>query len=242
MCTVALVKHDGGYILGGNRDEQKKRKAGLPPRVNESRGTRYLAPVDATAGGTWIAVNEAGLSLAILNRYTGNAAQPNLSANPPSRGGIIPSLIHHTDLQAVQRQVNERFDATEFRPFALVAIGTDGKAIRWDWNGAELTANQPVMPPALWVSSGYDEQYVSKVRGKVFDDHLQSEQTHDAGWMKALLSSEKPEPGPLAISMEFMHVQTVSSTIVRFSRDGIVMLYNDGLPSRNPNWKSHTLA
>ncbi|HRC86033.1 MAG TPA: NRDE family protein, partial [Thermoanaerobaculia bacterium] len=73
MCTVSWFWTAEGYQLFGNRDESRSRRQALPPRRAEQDGVAYLAPVDADAGGTWIAANELGVTLTLLNFYQADA-------------------------------------------------------------------------------------------------------------------------------------------------------------------------
>ncbi len=72
MCTVSWLLHDAGYEVFFNRDEQKGRAIANPPAVFDREGTRYMMPVDPDGGGTWIAMNQHGLSLCLLNYYQGD--------------------------------------------------------------------------------------------------------------------------------------------------------------------------
>lgn len=243
MCTVSLISATpGNYFLGGNRDEQKSRKKGLPPSIKTANGVTYLAPEDTTAGGTWIAANEFGLSLAILNRYHDNFANQKLPVNPTSRGLIIPSLIHSTDLKQVEAQISYHLNPNQYRPFSLLAIGIKNiKALRWDWDGRNFFISKPQKPPKIWVSSGMYQQEVEKSREKVFEKHLTNNPKMSVSEMKALHSSTHPKPGHLSISMELEHVQTVSCTIIEAAENDILMHYHDGLPSLNNRWDSFKL-
>jgi uncharacterized protein with NRDE domain len=69
MCTVSWIHQDGGYQLLCNRDERCARKPALPPRLQGRGEVRFIAPVDGEHGGSWIGVNQFGLSLCLLNRY-----------------------------------------------------------------------------------------------------------------------------------------------------------------------------
>ena len=80
MCTVSWLYHPGGYQLFCNRDEKHHRLPALPPLSCVHRGMQYVAPVDGDAGGTWLAVNEAGLTLCLLN---GNTPAPPEQNEPP---------------------------------------------------------------------------------------------------------------------------------------------------------------
>ena len=57
------------YHLFFNCDELRTRGPALPPRMHEARGLRFLAPIDTDAGGSWLGVNELGLSIGLVNYY-----------------------------------------------------------------------------------------------------------------------------------------------------------------------------
>ena len=69
MCTVSWTPLDGGYALAMNRDERRTRAPATPPERRELDGVPVLLPRDGEAGGTWIAVNALGHTLALLNRW-----------------------------------------------------------------------------------------------------------------------------------------------------------------------------
>ena len=73
MCTVSWVHQPGGYHLLSNRDEKRTRGTASAPALVERGGVRFIAPIDADFGGTWIAANEFGISLCLLNGDPGTA-------------------------------------------------------------------------------------------------------------------------------------------------------------------------
>ena len=74
MCTVTWLPGRNEYRLFFNRDERKTRKPAAPPALHEHHGVRQLYPVDGTAGGTWLGVNEYGVTVGILNHYVAERA------------------------------------------------------------------------------------------------------------------------------------------------------------------------
>ena len=68
MCTVTIVPLEDGYRLMCNRDEQHTRPAALPPRRLSIDGGQATMPIDPQGGGSWIAVTDGGLTIAMLNR------------------------------------------------------------------------------------------------------------------------------------------------------------------------------
>ncbi|PWT90672.1 MAG: hypothetical protein C5B56_05030, partial [Proteobacteria bacterium] len=71
MCTVSWVHQPDGYHLLCNRDEKRTRGVASGPRLQRCGGVNYLAPMDPDFGGTWIATNEFGISLCLLNGEIG---------------------------------------------------------------------------------------------------------------------------------------------------------------------------
>jgi uncharacterized protein with NRDE domain len=69
MCTVTWLMEADSYTVFFNRDELKTRSHALHPAIKEQNGVRYIAPVDLDGGGTWIGVNEFGLTCGLLNNH-----------------------------------------------------------------------------------------------------------------------------------------------------------------------------
>lgn len=108
MCTLTLawrVFPDVPVALAANRDESLER-ASEPPTV---RGTdrRFLAPRDAEAGGTWIGVNDAGVVVAVTNRWLEVDR-----GGDRSRGLLVEDCLREpsaeTAVRAVERETAER--------------------------------------------------------------------------------------------------------------------------------------
>ena len=151
MCTftwTAAPRRDG-YDLFFNRDERHLRAVETPPDFGESERLRWLAPRDAGAGGTWLVVNAAGLTLALLNDY----ATPWRPAGPArSRGLLVLDLAPARDLAAVAARLAATHLAA-LPPFHLVAISPDATARRWHWDGAAFTTAALDSPACLSSSS-----------------------------------------------------------------------------------------
>ena len=85
MCTVTWVHEQaGGYHLFSSRDEKRTRSVALTPELYETSGVRWMAPLDPDGGGSWVAVNEFGFSVCLLN---GNGTPGTLS-----RGRLVTEL------------------------------------------------------------------------------------------------------------------------------------------------------
>src|SRR5205807_8307617 len=71
MCTSVLLRrpgHDWPLILGANRDEMATRPSKPPARHWPDRA-EVVAGLDVEAGGSWLGVNDAGVTAAMLNRH-----------------------------------------------------------------------------------------------------------------------------------------------------------------------------
>ncbi|NUO80759.1 NRDE family protein [candidate division KSB1 bacterium] len=101
MCTVTWLQRHEGYEVFCNRDELKTRKPALPPRLAECNGVRYLAPIDNDGGGSWLGVNEFGVSLCLVNHYpnANGSAHVHDKKIPPLREARGVLLDHQTTSQ-----------------------------------------------------------------------------------------------------------------------------------------------
>lgn len=131
MCTLAIaVASAPGHplLVAANRDEALARPAEVPFLWNPAGPLepRILAPRDVVGGGTWIGLNEAGLFVAITNRF-GAPKDPTRT----SRGWIVLEALKQRSTEAVSAWLQE--EALErYSPFHLVyADGRTAAAIAW---------------------------------------------------------------------------------------------------------------
>lgn len=162
MCTATIIPLQGadGFRLVMNRDELRTRSPALRPAAIElESGIRAVWPTDADAGGTWIAANDRGLALGLLN---GNP-EPAPSLPPRetliSRGLIIPSLVSCEEAREVIRGV-QMLDVHRYAPFRLIAAD---RSVIADavWDGLRLRVSQCAMRPVCFVSSGLGDRVVA---------------------------------------------------------------------------------
>lgn len=165
MCTMTWWRDEEDYGVFFNRDEQKTRERADPPFLWPGG---FLAPRDPGGGGTWIAVNRAGLILALLNRWH--------EGNPGtrSRGLLIPELAQLESGEKVGDAL-QLMDFQDYSPFTLVAIDAHS-ATRWDWTSAELLV-EPATAPIT--SSSFRFEQVRTARRERFDTHIRPSATDD---------------------------------------------------------------
>ncbi len=112
MCTLTYLLTEHGYEIYFNRDEQRSRLLAIAPQFNPNLKAIY--PIDANGQGTWLAVAQSGLCLALLNNYQAPATPVN--KNSISRGQLILSLLGSNDDVLTQLQA---MDLTVYQPFVL---------------------------------------------------------------------------------------------------------------------------
>src|SRR2546423_1684874 len=135
MCTVTFMPQRTGYCLAMNRDEKRTRAKGRPPAIRNLNGRRVLYPSEPT-GGNWSALNDKGVSFALINWYSVPA---NATGNIVSRGTIILSL----SLAVSSALTNPRLASLpldRINPFRLIGIFLASREIiEWHWNLKQIT-------------------------------------------------------------------------------------------------------
>lgn len=154
MCTLTWRDAKEGREVYFNRDELKTRSRALPPQEFLSpRGLRFLAPTDPEGGGAWMAVNEAGLLICLLNRW-----QETSEGGQRSRGLVVRTLAGCETL----REATEGLEALvqETRAFELVLF-QGSRVLGKRWTEGRLTTFEPLAP---LTSSSYQLERVREAR------------------------------------------------------------------------------
>lgn len=163
MCTLSWKPLDDGYMLFFNRDEQRSRPVALPPRTFEANGVRYLAPTDTARGGTWLLVNEHGLSLGLLNHASAMRLAP---THPASRGWLPQHAADCLDAEAaIKRIAARRLD--DVPPFHLIAADAVGASLL-TWDGLDCTTTQLAADGYLLTTSSYRPELIANTRLTTF--------------------------------------------------------------------------
>jgi hypothetical protein len=230
VCTVTWFGSRDGYFLYANRDELRTRPPASPPTRHHKAGTRYLAPTDGAAGGTWIAVNEFGLSLCLLNDYSATARIAR--GDFVSRGHLVADLIRAHELDDLAR-LWSNCELPSYRPFKLLALSPGQQARLLGWNGeASSLTSDGVVPPLC--SSSFDEAGATRARAELFSDTaLDDDGDRRKGHLR-FHQSHRPERGPYSVCMHRPDAVTVSFTIVETNPAQISMVYADGAPCSTP--------
>jgi uncharacterized protein with NRDE domain len=225
VCTVSWLPGPGGYLLCFNRDENRARRIGVAPTLREIEGLQVLAPTDADAGGTWIGVNGAGLSLGVANLYGQDVPAP---VDPISRGRLVLDLLRYRRIEEVTDAL-KRVPLERYRPFTLIGAEPGAAARLWSWNGRTITAESRREPGLLVASSAVDQAVAVAARRALFQE-AEAEGPLTPDRLTALHSSHRPERGGRSICMHRVDASTVSLTRIEVTTDRIAIAYAAGPP------------
>lgn len=226
MCTVSFLTRADGFALAMNRDERRSRPRGRPPAAHRSGSRTVLMPSEP-AGGTWIAVNDAGAAFALINWYRIDRA---VTGPVASRGLVVPALAGTHGPVAAGKAL-ARLPLDKMRPFRLVAVFPRGRRlVEWRWNGRRLIRRRWRWADRVWVSSGFDEPAAQRIRGAVFGHARRQPGAGTLTWLRQLHRSHRPEPGPFSFCMHRAEAVTVSYTDVVVTDRRVRMHHRLGSP------------
>jgi hypothetical protein len=201
----------------------------LPPQERYYGGRRALLPIDPTGGGTWVAVNDAGLAMTLLNATGGRLPRPRV---PLSRGSVVPALLGCGSLdEAIQGAL--ALGPHLYAPFRLVLASADEVAeLISDSERLTLARRVRLDAPYLFTSSGLGDELVQAPRVKLFGDHFRPA----LDWATAQDAFHRhswPEYPHLSVCMRRPGTETVSHTIASAAAGRAAITYHANAPDRN---------
>lgn len=226
MCTVTWRAASGGYDLFFNRDELRTRAPARPPSEALAEGVRYLAPTDTEAGGSWLAVNELGTTVGLLNAHPRAAPTPHRLL---SRGLLVRKLADLSAVDALGARLTE-LDLERLRPFTIFAVSPGAPGLALDWDGRGLVSRR-LESPFLLSSSSIDSDGADAARHRLLERLLGDHSSPTAAHLE-FHGSHLPDRGPLAPCMHREDARTVSFTRVEVAEGAIRIAYADGPPCR----------
>ena len=223
MCTISWIHDSNGYQLLCNRDEKLTRKPALEPRLAVRNGTRFLAPVDGDFGGTWIATNEFGVSLCLLNGATPIGSEIHAAAPKRSRGLLLLDLIPESSVAAICDRLREA-NLSAFPPFTLAALEPGHPAAILEWDGSKKTF---LFEKAEWfmlTSSSFDSEEVRRRRQEEYS------RVHSGDELFAFHRSHAPARSAYSTCMHRPDAETVSFSWIRISELAATFYYTPAAP------------
>ncbi|MFP4260643.1 MAG: NRDE family protein [Opitutales bacterium] len=231
MCSISWQFHPEGYDLFFTRDEQRSRASAEPPSIHETdQAIRYLAPIDPQGGGTWIFVNEHGLSAALLNACELNDAAPPLEA-PQSRGQLLRALAAADTVESFGRNLKDSVARHSYPSCYLMAFGPTGTVGCWLWNCRELQT-KPGPGLSFFTTSSVQPAEVRAYRNEHFARKLGSP-PYSAEMLERFHHGEAGQASAFDVRMSRPDARSVSLTRICHRPEASTMHYaprkGDGL-------------
>ena len=167
MCTVSWRQTEERYDLFFNRDELRSRAAEHPPTLDAREGVHFIMPRDGQAGGTWLAANDHGVTVCLLNDYA-NPWRPAAAGVRFSRGHIVADAADARTLDIVLRRVQAQ-PLPLTAPFQLLALQPGEAPLLLHWSGAALLQSRREFVPPLLTSSSFATATVIAARFATFE-------------------------------------------------------------------------
>ncbi len=213
MCTVTFIARKRGYALGMNRDERLTRVPGLPPAERRIENRRVIFPSEP-GGGTWIALNETGVTFALINWYS---IPTRVKGAATTRGEIVAAVSSLADEARAATRLQE-LPLKRINPFRLIGFfPTTQQVVEWRWDLSRLTATRHRWKTQQWISSGFDEPTAQRGRSKTLRQALRQHSVGSLDWLRRLHRSHAPQVGPFSICMHRADAATVSYTEITVS-------------------------
>jgi len=229
MCTVSWIHEASGYQLFCNRDEKLTRKPAAAPAIEVRDNVRFVSPTDGDSGGAWIATNEFGLSLCLLNGQPATARLP--PEKPRSRGLLLLDLVSASGADEVFHRVS-RLDLSPYAGFSLAILEPcrDAALIRWDRiSKSFLPYADPYMP---LISSSFDPAGVLARRHAEFRRQLSTGGFLHTGLLCLFHATHGGSADAYSPCMHREDAETVSFTWVRVGEDSADWFYKPAAPCK----------
>src|SRR6266852_5920304 len=224
MCTISFVPKLRGLYLAMNRDEKFTRSTALPPAIVDLADRRAIFPREPE-GGTWIAANDAGVCLALVNWHR-IERQPVRSI--ASRGQVVKALAAKSSDEEIAAGL-AALPLRRLPPFRLIAIiPSEQRVTEWCWDRDRLVAHKHAWERRHWFSSGLDEPKAERERGRICKAAQSQKSEGRLDWLRRLHRSHSPKRGPFSICMHRSGAATVSYTEVAVSDQRATMRYKAG--------------
>ena len=237
MCTLSWFANSDSYHVYFNRDEQRGRPLARAPEIYCEENVQFVVPLDPVGGGSWLGVNQYGLTLALLNFYQGNVPSGKLV----SRGSIVRNAMVSTCLADV-REYLAGCTLRKYAPFSLIAFAPKEPSFTstergqcvvagYRWNGQTLSALNQQSP---LTSSAVDFAAVSASRLAAYKKIVESAKFPEGELFRQFHRSHHPEKSHRSVCMHREDARTVSFSQVSVSEGKARYRYWDGPPCEMP--------
>ncbi len=224
MCTMTWFVKDDGYELFFNRDERISRSRAELPTPQHQDSVQYISPTDSDAGGTWIACNQYGVTVCLLNHYQFEQIETYKSWT--SRGEIVRHFATTSNLSDAEANFHS-LDLDDYRAFRMFIIDREGGNRLCVWDGHSARVERDVTTPKS--SSSVDAKHVKQLRRSLFED-LNLVDSKNVDDYISYHASHLPSRSKESVCMHRADANTVSLSHVSVSGQGVSFRYADGSP------------
>ncbi len=233
MCTViASIGSSPAWplLLAANRDEKLDRPS-RPPGCHWIDQPDVLGGLDVLAGGTWLAINRAGVVAAVLNRLGSLGPAPGKRSR-----GVLPLLALRHDTAAAAAAALTELNAYHWRSFNLVVGDRFGTYYLRGTGQGPVTAQK--MTPGVHIVTARDpDDYGSpRVSRNLprFKAAPAPKPPDWSTWPDLLRDNAPPMEASINIT-PFSGFGTVSSALIGIGEAGnTVFLNTDSAPHASP--------
>ena len=238
MCSITFLPRRSGYVLGMNRDEKRTRVAALAPSQEDVSGRRVVYPREP-GGGTWISLNDSGVTFALVNWYS----QPSAAILPIKSRGEVVQRLRGVETPEEARNAVREMDLVHVNPFRVIGVFPALSAIlEWQWDGRAMTEVRHGWNPRQWISSGWDEPGAQRSRSEVFEHRCREVDDHGVQWLRKLHGSHENGPGPYSTCMHREDAATVSYSEIEVDGEHGEMRYSSGPLCEAHGWHLESLS
>ncbi len=237
MCTVTYLPLKNGFLITSNRDERLSRKPSNVPGVQVVNGISLLFPKDTEAGGTWIACDDSGRTVCLLN----GAFEPHIH-NPPyrkSRGLVVLDYFQNKSVKEFEQQ----YDLTGIEPFTMV-IAEDKLLfeLRWDETKKYLKQLDQAKPNIHSSATLYTKETMA-LREEWFNNWLQNHEHYRVeDILNFHLFAGDGDAGNNIRMSRFGIVETLSVTSIKLENNLVEMYYADLKDKKDADFGVYTFA
>jgi len=198
-----------------NRDESPLRPEAMPPAARLNGPNQTVWPMDPPSGGTWVAVSQAGLAMALLNLAPGRGPAAPVRAGSASRGAIIPSLLHARSLGEAAADF-ARLDLERVPPFRLIMASRTAclEFVAPGYGEVAMRLAHPLEAPVMFASSGLGDALVDQPRRELFRGWALGSRAAWPAAQEAFHRSQWTDRPALSVRMSRPGARTVSRTTI----------------------------
>lgn len=187
---------------------------------------KWIGPVDGDHGGTWILVNECGITMGLMNGLFRERAGPE---EPRSRGLLVRELAETETIADLEKKI-AAMDPSPYRPFRFFALAPEEALLLVEWNGQLLqTRRDPAAQPPI-ISSSFDESEVGRRRRADYERIVMGKENPPVDLLQTYHRSHFPSPSAYSVCMHREEASTQSLTRVDVTAEEARMLYHAGPP------------